>query len=54
MDRYGVVGMNFDEGYDYMVGGKEDFMGYGEMKRLKWELIKMNGSYLIRKEGEEK
>ena len=46
LDTYPVVPMNFDERYH--------FMGYRQMKTLKSELIKMNASYLIRKQRQQK
>jgi hypothetical protein len=46
--------MNFDERYHYMVARKHHFMGYRQMKTLKSELIKMNASYLIRKQRQQK
>ena len=51
---YPVVPMNFDERYHYMVARKHHFMGYRQMKTLKSELIKMNASYLIRKQRQQK
>ena len=54
LDTYPVVPMNFDERYHYMVARKHHFMGYRQMKTLKSELIKMNASYLIRKQRQQK
>lgn len=54
LDTYPVVPMNFDERYHYMVAHKHHFMGYRQMKTLKSELIKMNASYLIRKQRQQK
>ncbi|MGC7614411.1 YpoC family protein [Staphylococcus epidermidis] len=54
LDTYPVVPMNFDERYHYMVASKHHFMGYRQMKTLKSELIKMNASYLIRKQRQQK
>lgn len=54
LDTYPVVPMNFDERYHYMVALKHHFMGYRQMKTLKSELIKMNASYLIRKQRQQK
>lgn len=54
LDTYPVVPMNFDERYHYMVARKHHFMGYRQMKTLKLELIKMNASYLIRKQRQQK
>lgn len=54
LDTYPVVPMNFDERYHYMVACKHHFMGYRQMKTLKLELIKMNASYLIRKQRQQK
>ena len=46
--------MNLDERYHNMVARKHHFMGYRQMKTLKSELIKMNASYLIRKQRQQK
>ena len=54
LDTYPVVPMNFDERYHSMVARKHHFMGYRQMKTLKSELIKMNASYLIRKQRQQK
>ncbi|MBM5967335.1 hypothetical protein H6M08_06070 [Staphylococcus epidermidis] len=54
LDTYPVVPMNFDERYHYMAARKHHFMGYRQMKTLKSELIKMNASYLIRKQRQQK
>ena len=54
LDTYPVVPMNFDERYHCMVARKHHFMGYRQMKTLKSELIKMNASYLIRKQRQQK
>ena len=54
LDTYPVVPMNFDERYHYMVARKHHFMCYRQMKTLKSELIKMNASYLIRKQRQQK
>ncbi|MEB7743765.1 hypothetical protein NGA95_04290 [Staphylococcus epidermidis] len=54
LDTYPVVPMNFDERYHYMVARNHHFMGYRQMKTLKSELIKMNASYLIRKQRQQK